>query len=215
MKPYHFFLIAIFVISWILASINPATPENWMQENLIVFFFVPLIILLGRYIMLTKTSYALITIFIVLHLIGAHYNYGGVPIGDTIGELMGTDRNLYDRFMHFSFGLLMVYPIRELFLRVSNIKGFWGYFFPINIMLSFSALYEMFEWIGAINLPPEIAFLFVGGDDPWDPIKDMSLAGIGAVITILVIFTMNVLHDRDFWKKFRGSFKKNTSPNIS
>jgi putative membrane protein len=214
MKPYHFFLIAIFIVAWVLASIHPASPENWLQENILIFLAIPFIILLGRYIMLTKSSYALITIFLILHIIGAHYNYGSVPLGDTIGGLMGTERNLYDRFMHFSFGLLMVYPIRELFLRVSTIKGFWGYFFPINIMLSLSALYEIFEWIGAINLPPDIAFLFVGGNDPWDPIKDMTLAGIGAVLTILVIFIMDVLRDKDFWKKFRGSFKKNTSPHI-
>ena len=40
--------------------------------------------------------------------------------------------NDYDRIVHFSYGLLLAYPIRELFLRVADVRGFWGYFFPLR-----------------------------------------------------------------------------------
>lgn len=187
MTRYHYGLIALFVIAWIWAAINPATPENWLQENLAVFLWVPAIIALGRYVKLSNTSYTLITIFLILHLIGAHYNYGSVPIGEWLGNLMGTERNQFDRLMHFLFGLMAVYPIREFFLKVSNLKGFWSYFFPVNIILSLSVVYEIFEWLSFINLPPEMGYLFVGGNDPWDAVKDMTLAGIGAILTTFIL----------------------------
>jgi putative membrane protein len=28
--------------------------------------------------------------------------------------------------VHFSYGLLLAYPVREIFLRVVNVRGFWG-----------------------------------------------------------------------------------------
>ncbi len=209
MKPFHFFLIAIFVLAWILAAIHPTTPQNWLQENIMVFIWLPIIIGLGHYIKLSKISYTIITIFLILHLVGAHYNYGAVPFGKMLGEWLGYDRNLYDRFMHFSFGLMMVIPVRELFLRISSIKGFWGYFIPINIMLSFSAIYEMFEWFSVLRLPPETGFLFIGGTDNWDPIKDMAVAGIGALLSIFILASIHAFRDPQFWTKFKSSFKKN------
>ena len=32
-------------------------------------------------------------------------------------------RNHYDRMVHFSFGLLMAYPVRELFVRVARVRA--------------------------------------------------------------------------------------------
>ncbi|MEX2052073.1 MAG: DUF2238 domain-containing protein [Candidatus Paceibacterota bacterium] len=191
MTKYHYFLITIFTIAWILSAIGPATPQNWLQENFIVFLWVPIIIILGRYFKLSNISYTIITVFLILHLVGAHYNYGFVPFGEILGDWTGSERNQYDRLMHFLFGLLMVYPVREFFLKATNIGGFWSYFLPINIIISFSAVYEIYEWISTTTLPPELAYLFVGGTDPWDAVKDMALALIGAVITIVFCGIIN------------------------
>lgn len=78
-----------------------------------------------------------------------------------------------------------------MFLRITNVKRFWGYFFPINIILSFSAMYEIYEWVSVSYLPSEISYLFVGGNDPWDAVKDMSLAAVGAVITTVILAVKN------------------------
>src|SRR6266481_1621475 len=86
----------------------------------------------------------LIFVFLSLHLIGAHYTYSLVPYddwfravtGSSPNQLLGWERNNYDRVVHFSYGLLLAYPVREVFLRVARLRGFWGYFFPLDITMS-------------------------------------------------------------------------------
>ena len=90
-------------------------------------------------------SYLLITVFLTLHAIGAHYTYSEVPFGFWMQRTLGFARNPFDRVVHFSFGLLLAYPIREVFLRVANARGFWGYFLPLDRTLSTSALFELLE----------------------------------------------------------------------
>jgi putative membrane protein len=196
MTKYHYFLIALFVIAWTLSAINPTTPENWLLENVVVFLWIPAIIIFGRYFRLSNLSYTIITIFAILHLVGAHYDYGSVPIGEVLGDWTGSERNQYDRLMHLLSGLLMIYPVREFFLRATNIKGFWSYFFPVNIILSLSALYEIYEWVSTVHLSPEMSYLFVGGNDPWDAVKDMALALLGAVVTTTLLACARIFRNQ-------------------
>jgi hypothetical protein len=120
-------------------------------ENILVFIAVPLIVILGRYLKLSETSYTLITIFMILHVIGSHYTYAEVPFGDTLKTWFGEDRNMYDRLVHFSFGLLLAYPVREVFMRLSDAKGFWSYYFPIDLV---GALCEVLGNIGGHEFMP-------------------------------------------------------------
>ncbi len=48
--------------------------------------------------------------------------------GVSFNELIGWQRNNYDRVVHFSHGLLLAYPIRELFLRVRSVCVVLGLF---------------------------------------------------------------------------------------
>ena len=123
MTRYQWSLLGIFLVFWTWAAINPVHPDDWLLENYLVFLFVPVIILLGRYFRLSNLSYTLITVFMILHVIGSHYTYAEVPFGDTLGSWLGTDRNMYDRLVHFSFGLLLAYPLREMFFRVAKARG--------------------------------------------------------------------------------------------
>ena len=63
--------------------------------------------------------------------------------GHSFNELIGWERNHFDRLVHFSYGLLLAYPVRELFLRVANVRGFWGYFLPLDLTMSTSMVYEL------------------------------------------------------------------------
>jgi len=145
---------ACFVAVWVWAAINPSYRHDWLLENYLVFIFIPIIVLTGRYFKLSDASYTLITVFMILHVIGSHYTYAEVPFGYTLQNWLGASRNMYDRLVHFSFGFLLAYPIREVFLRVTRVKGFWGYYLPFDVTLAFSAVYEIIEWIGAANLDP-------------------------------------------------------------
>ena len=71
MTRYQKVLTAVFGLVWLWAAIGPKYPHDWLLENLLVFLFVPLIILLGRYFRLSEVSYTLITLFLCLHLVGS------------------------------------------------------------------------------------------------------------------------------------------------
>src|SRR4051812_11037971 len=173
MTKYLWALLATFVVAWTWAAINPIYSHDWLLENYLVFIFVPIIIGLGFYFKLSNVSYTLITIFMILHVIGSHYTYAEVPFGYTLQHWLGADRNMYDRLVHFSFGFLLAYPIREVFMRLSKVKGIWSYYFPIDLAGAFSAIYEIIEWLTARNVDAAAGLAFLGSQgDVWDTQKD-------------------------------------------
>lgn len=169
---YRKCLVVLFGITWVFAAINPVDRSTWLVENILVVAFAIVLVLLARYFKLSDVSYTFITLFLILHLIGAHWTYAEVPFGYYLQDLIDSPRNMYDRVVHFSFGLLLAYPIREVFVRVTGAKGVWGYYFPLDIVLSFSAIYEIIEWIAAYVADPSTAISFLGSQgDVWDTQK--------------------------------------------
>jgi putative membrane protein len=215
MSRYKISLILVFVIVWVWAAINPKYPHDWLLENYLVFIFVPLILIMGRYFRLSNVSYTLITLFMVLHVIGSHYTYSEAPFGFKLQEWIGSERNMYDRLVHFSFGLLVAYPVREVFMRLSKAKGFWSYYFPLDLVGASSAVYEIIEWLTARTVDTAAGLAFLGSQgDIWDAQKDMLLAIVGAAISMLIIFIINWKLNKQHWKEFKDSFKipKNDRP---
>jgi len=207
MKLYYWFLFIAFFSTWVWAAINPVHPDDWLLENYLVFLFVPLILITARYFRLSAVSYTLITVFMILHVIGSHYTYAEVPFGFRLQEWLGSGRNMYDRLVHFSFGLLIAYPMREMFLRVAKSKGFWGFFFPVDITLSVSAVYELIEWFAAVNVDASAGIAFLGAQgDVWDAQKDMGLAGAGALIAMLIVFLLNWKFNKQLGSEMKESF---------
>jgi putative membrane protein len=199
---------AVFLAVWCWAAVNPVHRGDWLLENYLVFLFVPLIVVLGFYFRLSNLSYTLVTVFLVMHVVGSHYTYAEVPFGYTLQHWWGSERNMYDRLVHFSFGLLLAYPVREVFTRVSRAKGFWGFYFPIELTLAFSAIYELIEWLAAANVEPSAGLAFLGAQgDVWDAQKDMAVAGLGSVITMVVALLLTLLVDPAAPAELRSSFR--------
>ncbi len=212
---YRWFLLFVFVVVWVWAAINPIYPHDWLLENYLVFIFVPVILLSAWYFRLSNVSYTLLTVFMCLHVIGSHYTYAEVPFGYVLQDWFNADRNMYDRIVHFSFGFLLAYPVREVFMRVSRTRGFWGFWFPVELTFAFSAIYEVIEWLTALNVDPVAGLAFLGAQgDVWDAQKDMLLAGMGSVIAMAVTMFIRARYDQNFWKDFRESFRisKNDAP---
>lgn len=206
MTRYHTLLMGIFAAVWIWAAIEPRYPHDWLLENYLVFLFVPIIVLTARYFRLSNLSYTLITVFMLLHVVGSHYTYAEVPFGATLQHWFGSGRNMYDRLVHFSFGLLLVYPLREIFMRVAKARGVWAYWFPLELVLAFSAAYEIIEWLVAARVDPSAGLAFLGAQgDVWDAQKDMALAAIGAAITLLLVALIHWRHDPAFGGDLRAS----------
>ena len=202
------FLLAVFVVAWTLAALSPTYRDSWLLENLYIFALVPVIFLVGYYFKLSNFSYTLITIFMLLHIAGAHYTYSEVPFGFTLQDWFNASRNIYDRLVHFSFGFLLAYPLREIFMRLSQTKGFWAYYFPFDLTLALSAVYEITEWalVRVADPATGLAFLGVQGDI-WDAQKDMLMAATGAAAAMLITFLVNWYFYRDSLAEVKASFK--------
>lgn len=205
---YHLVLLAVFLVAWVWAAIDPVYPGDWWLENVLIFAGVPLVLGLGFYFRLSNLSYTLVTIFLVLHVIGSHYTYAEVPFGETLKRWFDSDRNLYDRLVHFSFGLLLAYPVREVFVRITRARGVWSYYLPVELTLAFSAIYELMEWAAAEWAAPEAGLAFLGAQgDVWDAQKDMALAGIGSILAMLITFLIVLRIDPDARGELRDSLR--------
>ncbi len=204
---YQQILLYSFLGVWLWAAINPKHPGDWLLENYLVFIFTPIILLTGKYFRFSNSSYTLITIFMILHVVGSHYTYAEVPFGYTLQAWFGSNRNMYDRLVHFLFGFLLAYPVREVFVRLATVKGIWAYYLPLDLTLSLSALFEIIEWLVASIAEPSAGIAFLGSQgDIWDAQKDMLLAGGGAVLTMIIIALINMKYNPGFWKEMKESF---------
>jgi putative membrane protein len=188
-KKFQQVLLLIFLIFWIAFAISPVYRPEWWLENYLVFAFILFLVLSYNKLQLSDLSYLLITIFLLLHNIGAHYGYSSVPIGFVIRDTFDLVRNPYDRIVHFLFGFLFAYPIYELLKRYSKQRGIWLYILLINFIISLSAMYEIIEAVVAWTFPPEQYDPFVGlQGDIWDGYKDMLLVSTGGMISTSIIW---------------------------
>ena len=175
-------LLLWLVVLWIITAINPLYPRDWLLENLLVFIYAILLTATYRRFAFSNLSYGLFTLFLSLHLVGAHYTYAETPFGFWLQDLFDLERNHYDRIVHFSFGLLMAYPMQEILLRKSGLNRAWSYFIAINCIMAFSAFYEVLEIIAAAIVSPELGDAYLGTQgDEWDAQKDTALAFVGAI----------------------------------
>ena len=176
-------LTGVFAVIWTVAAIAPVYRFDWFLENLLVFLAVGLLAASYRAFPLSNLSYLLITLFLALHTLGAHYTYSETPFGFWLQEVFGLARNPYDRLVHFGFGLIMVYPVREVLLRSLGAGGLRVDLLAFAVMLAFSSLYEMIEWITALVISPEAALAFLGTQgDVFDAQQDTLLAAAGTLL---------------------------------
>lgn len=175
------------VVVWIIAAINPLYPRDWLLENLLVVGWSALLVATYRRFQFSNVSYGLFIVFLSLHLVGSHYTYSETPIGFWMQDWFGFERNHYDRIVHFSFGLLIAYPMREILLRSSGLNTAWSYFIALNCIVAFSAIYEIIEAITAVIVSPELGAAYLGTQgDEWDAHKDAGLATLGAIVAMLL-----------------------------
>jgi putative membrane protein len=206
MTRYQTFLMLAFAGVWTWAAIHPKYPHDWLLENYLVFIFVPIILLISCYFRLSNISYTLITVFMSLHVIGSHYTYAEVPFGYDLQQWLGANRNMYDRLVHFSFGLLLAYPMREVFQRIAKAQGVWSFWLPIELVLAFSAGYEIIEWLVAAQVDPTAGLAFLGTQgDIWDAQKDMLLAGAGATLSMGLVALLHWRYNPGFMRELRES----------
>jgi len=180
-------LLLWLLLLWLVTAIAPSYRHDWLLENLLVFVAVMALAASYTSFQFSSLSYALITLFLSLHLIGAHYTYSETPLGYWAQDWFGWQRNHYDRLVHFAFGLLIVVPVRELLHRTAALRGRWLMLLSLSVIMSFSAVYEAIEAIAAMLISPELGAAFLGAQgDAFDAQKDSLLALLGAAVTLLL-----------------------------
>jgi putative membrane protein len=213
---YVLILGGLFALVWVALAIKPLYRADWMLENGLVAVFVPLLILTYRRFPFSRVSYTLIFVFLCLHEVGAHYTYAKVPYdewfqalaGRSLNSLFGASRNHFDRLGHFAFGLLLAYPIREIFVRVAEARGFWSYYLPLDLTMACSMAFELIEWAAAVLFGGDLGAAYLGTQgDPWDAQKDMLLATVGGLIAMVITAMVNMRQQRDFAREWVRSLK--------
>ena len=143
---------------------------------------------------LTPVTYALILAHCVILMIGGHYTYAEVPLGEWVREWLDGSRNDYDKLGHFAQGFVPAVIARELLIRLRVCNSVrWRSFLIVCICLALSAFYELIEWwIALISEDAADSFLGIQGY-VWDTQSDMAWALFGAALALV---SLGRLQDR-------------------
>lgn len=185
----------VLVVASVFSGIGAAYPHNtWLQVGPVIVFAAVLPLLMRR-LHLSQGGWTHVVVFLLLHLFAAHWTYSDVPydqwlaaIGVDSSGVLGGSRNMFDRFVHFAFGLLVVRPIVELESNNAGVHRRLAYRLAILFVLASSAAYEIFEWTLAIMISPEAAAAYNGQQgDMFDAQKDIWMATAGAILGLLLL----------------------------
>lgn len=187
-------LIAAFLTVWANSLLGTSDFSNWMLENTLVVLFISCLILSYKRYQFSDLSYLLICIYLCLHVYGSKYAYANNPFGFWLQDALHTSRNHYDRIVHFSFGFLLAYPMREMFLSWLKFPVWVAWVLPIEITLSISGFYELIEWAVADVFFKSQGDAYLGTQgDIWDAQKDMFMATFGAVLATTIVSSIKKL----------------------
>lgn len=182
--------LAALAISWIIATDH----LTWFLETIWAMVGLGLIAWRWSRFPLTRLLCWLLVLHALVLIHGGAYTYAHAPAGFWLQDLLGTQRNPWDRVGHLMQGFVPAILARELFLRLTPLRrGGWLRYFVIAACLSFSALFELIEWWSALIYGADAdAFLATQGD-PWDTQWDMFLCLCGAIASLVLLSRW---HDR-------------------
>jgi len=178
----------------VASGISPKDRFTWFLEIAPILVAVPILIATRRRFPLTTLAYVLIFVHACILMLGGHYTYAEVPLGEWMKSAFGFSRNHYDRIGHFAQGFVPAIVAREVLIRNTPLRSRgWIFFLVTCVCLAISACYEFVEWWTAVaSGSASDAFLGTQGD-PWDTQWDMFLCLIGALTAQL---TLSRVHDR-------------------
>lgn len=189
----QFALLSVLALAIPLSAWDALYPRNtWLQLGPVILALLLAIPLLRRWPLSTR-SLRNIVLFLLLHTIAARWSYSFVPYdawaraisGWSLDAVLGFSRNMFDRLVHFAFGLLAIRPVREIAMRHFGLSARAALYVAPEFVLAFSAFYEIFEWQLAVFMDPADADVYNGQQgDVFDAQKDMALAALGAVIAL-------------------------------
>ena len=189
---FHWGWLGLLALACALASIHPLDPAAYLMHQAGTVVGVMILMWLTQIGKVSKVGFALTIGFILIHVLGAHYLYSFVPYNEWSKQYLGWDmdgyfgwsRNMYDRLVHFSYGLLLYRLMMDVFSTwfTASPRGRVS-LLVIQFVMASSVFYEFIEWWIAMGMSPEAAESYNGQQgDMWDAHKDMALATLGAMM---------------------------------
>jgi len=180
--------IAVFMVALVWSGIEPKDFVTWCLEVFPAVIGAAVLWFTRERFPLTPLLYVLILVHSVILMVGGHYTYAEVPLGDWLRDAFDGTRNNYDKLGHLAQGFVPALIARELVIRKSVFNSArWRDFFIISFCLGFSAFYELIEWWVAL-LSDEAADSFLGTQGYiWDTQSDMGIALLGAILALLLL----------------------------
>ena len=180
-------LVLLAVSVW--SGIAPAERAVWWAEIVPIFAVFAALVLTYPFFRFSNTAYFLMSLWLLMHTIGAHYTFANVPFewgNRLLTPLLGEGRNHYDRLAHYIIGLYS-FPMAEWLLRRRLCGLKLALFFALFFIMSVAATYEIIEWLYAVLEGGNAGIEFLGSQgDIWDAQKDMLADTLGALTGILI-----------------------------
>ena len=187
-------LLGLTLVALVVSGIGPKDRFTWVLEVAPILIGVPILLVTARRFPLTPLLLRLLFLHALVLMVGGHYTYAEVPLGEWAKSAFGFARNHYDRLGHLMQGFVPAILAREVLLRRTPLRqGGWLLILVTSVCLAFSALYELIEWAMALATG-EAATAFLGTQgDVWDTQWDMFMALFGALLALALL---RRLHDR-------------------
>jgi putative membrane protein len=178
----HWLAIA-FSMLFVVLAIEPVSRAVWVAEVIPVVLVFAALVLTYRRFRFSNTAYALMAVWLFWHTIGGHYTFANVPF-DWFNDLVGSERNHFDRIAHFSVGFY-AFAMAEWLLRQRHCRYIAANLFALMMVMAVAAGYEIIEWWFAVFEGGDAGIEFLGAQgDIWDAQKDMLADTLGAVFAL-------------------------------
>ncbi len=193
---YSITWLVVFAAVFVWSAIAPFDRFTWFLEVLPAVIGLAILAWTYNRFRLTPLVYNLVLIHCIILMIGGHYTYAEVPFFD---NLLGMERNNYDKLGHFAQGFIPAMIARELLIRLDVVNGrWWRDLYAVCFCLAFSAFYELIEWwVAALSGEGAEDFLGTQGY-AWDTQSDMGFALLGAITALILL---SYWHDRQLETK--------------
>ncbi|MES9960722.1 MAG: DUF2238 domain-containing protein [Sedimenticola sp.] len=181
-------LTVIFFIFWVALAIDPADPAIWALENILVVTLFPAVLWLDRRYNFNNWTYLSLTVYVILHLFGAHLTYETMTYFTWFSDWFGWERNHYDHLIHLLFGLLVFVPFFEIFYHQGMSRRL-SYLIAFLFITGVGAWYEILEWLAMeifCEQSIEVCLMAITQGDIWDAQKDIAYSILGSIIALLL-----------------------------
>jgi putative membrane protein len=197
------------ILALALSFISPFERLTWLLEVFPILIAMPVLLATQSRFRFTSLALVLIALHAVVLIVGGHYTYARVPLGEWAEGWFGWHRNDYDKIGHFAQGFVPAIVVREILSRRSPLRNSrWLNVLVVCVCLAISAAYELIEWLIAISSGSGADDFLGTQGDIWDTQSDMATALVGAIIAVLVLSRvhdsfMHRLSSQDASKAYR------------